>query len=223
MFAPREPCHTNAHVTVGIYADLALEATTRAPRRPASCTSSSSSGRDRRRKRLKTPAARRDVILGRNVAALLHELEEGSAYTEPDDLVFCTAAGRPRSSGHLSNAFRAAVRRAGLTSDDRICLHGLRHRYASLLIAAGIDIVFVARRLGHGDPRTTLTTDAHYFAAADHATAARTALDAHDHSSTSGPAMETAVVTETPRKDETPAGQRCPTGVPVLRVRYFAQ
>jgi integrase len=98
----------------------------------------------------------------------------------------------------VSNAFIiAAVRRAGLNSADRICLRGLRHRYASLLIAAGIDLVYVARQLGHSDPRITLTTYTHYFAAADHATAARTAIDTHHHTHANRSAMETAVVTDT--------------------------
>ena len=79
----------------------------------------------------------------------------------------------------------------GLTSDARICLHGLRHRYASLLLAAGIDVVYVAGQLGHSNPRITLTTYAHHFAAADHARAARLAIDTHHHAQT----METVVVT----------------------------
>ena len=108
------------------------------------------------------------------------------------ELVFCTTTGRGRCPKHVSNAFREAVQQAELTSDDRICLHGLRHRYASLLIAAGIDVVYVARQLGHSNPRITLTTYAHHFAAADHARAARAAIDAHHHAQT----METAVVTD---------------------------
>jgi hypothetical protein len=54
--------------------------------------------------------------------------------------------------------------------------------------------VYVARQLGHSNPRITLTTHAHYFAAADHAQAARTAIDSHHHAQT----METAVVTDGP-------------------------
>jgi integrase len=61
-----------------------------------------------------------------------------------------------------------------------------------VLIAAGIDVMYVARQLGHSNPRITLTTYAHYFAAADHAQAARTAIDHHHHTQT----METTVVTE---------------------------
>ena len=34
--------------------------------------------------------------------------------------------------------------------------HALRHSHASALIAAGIDIVTVSRRLGHGSPAITL-------------------------------------------------------------------
>jgi integrase len=155
-------------------------------------------GRDRAPKRLKTPAGRRDVVLGDTVVSLLHELEEAATHTGPDDLVFCTSAGRGRCPKHVSDAFTASVRRAALTGDGRICLHGLRHRYASMLIGAGIDVVYVARQLGHSDPRITLSTYAHYFAAADHATAAKAAIDRHHHARSLEPAMETAVETETP-------------------------
>ncbi len=37
-------------------------------------------------------------------------------------------------------------------------LHGLRHFYASGLIAAGCDVVTVQRALGHRSPSTTLDT-----------------------------------------------------------------
>jgi integrase len=67
-----------------------------------------------------------------------------------------------------------------------------------MLIGAGIDVVYVARQLGHSDPRITLSTYAHYFAAADHATAAKAAIDHHHHSHLVGPAMETVVETDTP-------------------------
>jgi integrase len=153
-------------------------------------------GPDRQPKRLKTRSARRDVILGERIARLLQDVQRGSKHTGLDEPVFCTPAGRGRSSKHVSNAFQLAARQAGLTSDGRICLHGLRHRYASLLIAAGIDVVYVARQLGHSNPRITLTTYAHYFAAADHAQATRTAIDHHHHTRT----METTVVTDGPQE-----------------------
>lgn len=43
----------------------------------------------------------------------------------------------------------------------RITVHGLRHTHASLLIANGISIQSVAKRLGHGDTTTTQKTYIH--------------------------------------------------------------
>jgi integrase len=47
-----------------------------------------------------------------------------------------------------------------------------------MLIASGLDVVFVSRQLGHASPTVTLSTYAHLFQQADHATKARDALDA---------------------------------------------
>jgi integrase len=66
----------------------------------------------------------------------------------------------------------------GLTGHGRLSLHSLRHGYASLLIANGLDVVFVSRQLGHAKATTTLGVYAHLFAQADHADAARVALQA---------------------------------------------
>jgi integrase len=41
--------------------------------------------------------------------------------------------------------------------------HALRHSHASALIAAGVDIVTVSKRLGHGSPAITLRIYAHLF------------------------------------------------------------
>jgi len=60
----------------------------------------------------------------------------------------------------------------------RLSLHSLRHGFASLLIAEGLNVVFVSRQLGHATPSITLGVYAHLFERADHATAARAALEA---------------------------------------------
>ena len=70
------------------------------------------------------------------------------------------------------------MRRSGVRADGRLSLHSLRHGYASLLIAEGLDVVFVSRQLGHADPGVTLSVYAHLFARAKHALAARSALEA---------------------------------------------
>jgi integrase len=49
--------------------------------------------------------------------------------------------------------------------------HALRHSHASALIAAGVDIVTVSRRLGHASPAITLNVYAHKFGSTDTAAA----------------------------------------------------
>jgi integrase len=66
----------------------------------------------------------------------------------------------------------------GLQTQGRLSLHSLRHSYASMLIAAGLNVVFVSRQLGHANANITLGTYAHLYAQADHAQTARAALQA---------------------------------------------
>jgi integrase len=46
-------------------------------------------------------------------------------------------------------------------------LHDLRHGAASELLAAGLDVVTVAKRLGHANPRTTLAIYGHVIEGQD--------------------------------------------------------
>ena len=68
----------------------------------------------------------------------------------------------------------------------RVMFHALRHSHASALIAAGLDVVTVSRRLGHGSPAITLTVYAHKFASKD--TAAAEAIEAAMGSGAKSPA-----------------------------------
>jgi integrase len=55
------------------------------------------------------------------------------------------------------------VRRSDKHRPANITFHALRHTHASHLIDAGIDVVKISRRLGHGSPAITLTVYAHQF------------------------------------------------------------
>jgi integrase len=41
--------------------------------------------------------------------------------------------------------------------------HALRHTHASALIASGLDVLTISRRLGHASPAVTLTIYGHLF------------------------------------------------------------
>jgi integrase len=91
----------------------------------------------------------------------------GQGKLGPDAFVFCSYEGEPMSPNYLSILWRRAVH--GVAA---VRFHALRHSHASALIAAGIDVVTVSRRLGHGSPAITLNVYAHLFAKTDTTAAA---------------------------------------------------
>jgi integrase len=89
------------------------------------------------------------------------QLEErlawGPAYAD-EDYVFCREDGNPYSPDYVTRAFRGAVKRAAV---PRIRLHDLRHTWASLALAAGVNPKVVSERLGHATVSFTLDTYSH--------------------------------------------------------------
>jgi integrase len=128
------------------------------------------------RRRLKTAAATRDVVLMSGLGRELRLMRLASPFSSDEDLVFCATSGK--TIGHRNIASRGleqAAARAGLSG---VTFHVLRHTFASILIAEGHDPVFVSRQLGHASPAITLHVYAHLFDAARHARQARDRLDA---------------------------------------------
>jgi integrase len=64
---------------------------------------------------------------------------------------------RPKSSNGL---FRRAVKAAGVQT---VTPHDLRHTCASLAVSAGVNVLALARMLGHKDPSVTLRVYADLF------------------------------------------------------------
>jgi integrase len=128
--------------------------------------------------RLKTDAARREVLLAPAMVRLLRERWLSSPFKSNEDFVFATSTRRGLNYRHVGDIFREAVRRAGLKGQGRLSLHSLRHGYASLLIAKRLDVVFVSYQLGHANANVTLSVYAHLFAEREHGEVARQALQA---------------------------------------------
>ncbi len=88
----------------------------------------------------------------------------------PADPVFRSRTGGPL---HLSNvrerAWWVAIERAGI--DPRPRIHDLRHSHASWLLAAGVDMFTVQRRLGHESIKTTVDRYSHVLPAQQRAAA----------------------------------------------------
>jgi integrase len=82
-------------------------------------------------------------------------------------LVFARWEGSTRSPNALTKEWTVAMRAAGI----RATFHSLRHTHASTLIASGLDVLTISRRLGHGSPAITLGVYGHLFKTDDRAAA----------------------------------------------------
>ncbi len=122
-------------------------------------------------------------------AALAEHLRRAPAvevtlpWIEPDGkphsaaLVFTNRIGGAITRAYYThNAWKPALKAAGIERNPRNGMHALRHHYASVLLDGGVSIRAVAEYLGHHDPGFTLRTYAHLMPASEDR--ARTAIDA---------------------------------------------
>ena len=126
----------------------------------------------------KTTSGRRTISLPASTVTALREhrrkalelrLSLGAGRLPDDALVFGNIDGSPIAPHTISDRWRRAVTDKGLL---KVTFHALRHSHASALIAAGLDVVRVSRRLGHGSPAVTLAVYSHLFSDNDDSAAA---------------------------------------------------
>jgi integrase len=131
------------------------------------------SKRGLRIKSTKTRAGRRTISIPAAVVVELrkYRLEQqrrwlalGLGRVGNEDLILATWYGKARMPSALSKDWHNEVK--------DVTLHALRHTHASQLIAAGMDVVSVSRRLGHSKPSVTLNVYAHLFGSGDDRAAA---------------------------------------------------
>jgi integrase len=125
----------------------------------------------RRLKEPKTKAGKRDVTLPDIAVEALRDhrrqqlemrIALGMGKLGDDALIFARLDGLPESPRTLSKGWAAAAKGMGLLG---ITFHALRHTHARMLVDAGIDVVKIAKRLGHANVSTTLDVYSHLFAA----------------------------------------------------------
>jgi integrase len=113
-------------------------------------------------KQPKTKAGRRSSTLPTIAITTLREhrrellesrLQLGIGKLGPDDLIFSDLRGRPLLPTTISKAWATFAERVGM---PEVTFHALRHTHASQLIAQGVDIVTISKRLGHANPNVTL-------------------------------------------------------------------
>ncbi len=107
----------------------------------------------------KSPSSVRKVVLSNSVNEYLTRYKE----SEKEDAGFSDSwfiFGReyPLAENSITRHKDKAIKLAGVR---RIRLHDFRHSHASNLIADGVNIVAVSRRLGHKDISVTLNTYTH--------------------------------------------------------------
>ncbi|MGO9079563.1 MAG: tyrosine-type recombinase/integrase [Streptosporangiaceae bacterium] len=94
-------------------------------------------------------------------------------------LLFSTPAGGALNSSTFGKAWRRARGSAGISDGG---MHMLRHYYASVLLAGGVDIRALSEYLGHRDPAFTLRIYSHLMPSAEgRALRAIEAAFAEDH------------------------------------------
>lgn len=102
----------------------------------------------------KSYRANRAVPMARRVKLALRALLEGTAYADPDDLVFGhPETGRPYDPSRLRKRFSAAIERARLR---RVCFRDLRHTFGTATASAGAPIRAIQAWMGHQSFQTTL-------------------------------------------------------------------
>jgi integrase len=132
-----------------------------------------------RLKGAKTKAGRRDITLPSIVIEALREhrrelletrLKLGLGKLGQEDLLFANLEGRPLRPSAVSSDWGELAEAIGM---PEVTFHALRHTHASQLIASGVDIVTISKRLGHARPSVTLAIYAHMFTTDDSKAARR--------------------------------------------------
>jgi integrase len=117
----------------------------------------------------KSKAGRRDITLPDTLVDALREhrravlelqMKLGAGRLPDDALLFSNLEGTPLQPSNVSSDWGDLAERIGAPG---VTFHGLRHTHASQLIASGVDIVTISKRLGHAKPSVTLAIYAHMF------------------------------------------------------------
>jgi integrase len=126
----------------------------------------------------KTKAGRRTVSIPPSVTSKLRahwkaqqerRLALGLGKAGPDDLAFPRPDGSIWPPDRLSSNWAKTVISMKL---PKVTFHALRHTHVSQLIAEGLDVVTVSRRIGHSSPTVTPNVYAHLFGNPDERAAA---------------------------------------------------
>ena len=108
---------------------------------------------------VRLPAIVSDILEAQRKRLRERRLALGQGKLSDADLVFPAWDGSPQAPDSFGSAWGKLAKKLGL----EVSFHGLRHTHASQLIDAGVDVVTIAKRLGHASPAITLNVYAHLF------------------------------------------------------------
>jgi len=118
-----------------------------------------------RENRIVLPGSAISALSAHRVAQEQFRIQFGPTYRTDLDLVFCNLDGSPLRPDSVSSAISALCRRLKLPAGAS--LHTLRHSHGSHLIAGGVSLAEVSKRLGHSSVYVTATVYAHAIAGRD--------------------------------------------------------
>ena len=121
------------------------------------------------RRKLTLPDIAVDALREHRKQLLELRMKLGLGKLGPDDLLFPNLNGGPQRPSTVSSDWGELAQRIGM---PEITFHGLRHSHVSQLIASGVDIVTISKRLGHAKPSITLAIYSHMFHTDDRKAAA---------------------------------------------------
>lgn len=107
--------------------------------------------------RPKTRHGRRVIDIPEDTVSVLAEHQR---YQSNSELVFPSSNHKPLNGSNIRRSLHTFAEKAEVKP---IRTHDLRHTYAAMAIASGMNVMRLARQLGHADPSFTLRTYGHIF------------------------------------------------------------
>jgi integrase len=118
---------------------------------------------------LRCPNAPLPCLGAHRIEQMERRLVLGLGKIANDTLVFSSIDGEMLWPDDLTRVWARVISAKNL---PKVMFHALRHTHASMLIASGLDVLTISRRLGHSKPSTTLDVYGHLFKGGDAAAAA---------------------------------------------------